>query len=64
MKITFEQDSGNVVVWDSVPEEELSKFLNVSACAKHLGINENTAWARMSRGWPVLMALATEDNKQ
>lgn len=64
MKITFEQDSGNVVVWDDVPEEKLQSLLNVRRCADLFGINESTAWARVARGWPVLMALATEDHKQ
>lgn len=63
MKIHFTDESGSVVVWD-VPEDKLQSLLNVRACAKHFGINENTTWARVCRGWPVLLALATEDNNQ
>ncbi|TPV32738.1 hypothetical protein [Pantoea anthophila] len=63
MKITFEQDSGNVVVWD-VSEEKLSQLLNVRGCAMNFGINEHTASARVRRGWPVLLALATDDEEK
>ncbi|XXN65128.1 hypothetical protein ACRQ84_06170 [Enterobacter ludwigii] len=63
MKIQFTDESGSVVVWD-VPEDKLQSLLNVRACAKHFGINENTAWTRIKRGWHVLLALATEEPKQ
>lgn len=62
MKIEFTDQAGSVVVWN-VPEDKLQSLLNVRACAKHLGINENTAWARVCRDWPVLLALATKEAK-
>ncbi|MDU4288641.1 hypothetical protein [Mixta calida] len=64
MKIQFIDESGSLVVWDNVPEDKLQSLLNVRACAKHFGINENTALARVHRDWPVLLALATEEPKQ
>jgi len=64
MKITFEQDGGTVVVWKDVPEEKLQSLLNVRRCADLFGINESTALARVARGWPVLLALATDEDKQ
>lgn len=63
MKITFESEAGSVVVWDDVPEEKLQSLLNVRRCADHFGINECTALARVHRGWPVLLALATDEDK-
>ncbi|MHB2093976.1 hypothetical protein [Pantoea dispersa] len=63
MKITFEEDSGNVVVW-YVPEEKLQSLLNVKGVSRLFGIPAGTVAARVHRGWPVLMALATEDNKK
>jgi len=64
MKITFESKAGVVVVWDDVPEDKLQSLLNVRRCADFFGINESTAWARVARGWPVLLALATNEQKQ
>ncbi|MFM8097968.1 hypothetical protein PU656_18725 [Klebsiella pneumoniae] len=63
MKITFET-ADSVVVWDDVPEEKLSQLLNVRGCAMNFGINEHTASARVRRGWPVLLALATDDEEK
>ncbi|HDK7017164.1 TPA: hypothetical protein M4161_004482 [Klebsiella pneumoniae] len=62
MKITFES-ADSVVVWNDVPEEKLQSLLNVRRCADLFGINECTALARVHRGWPVLLALATDENK-
>lgn len=64
MKITFEQDSGNVVVWENIPESKLQNILNIKGCAEYFGLNRNSVAARIARGAPVLMALATEDHKQ
>jgi len=63
MKIQFTDESGSEVVW-FVPEDKLQSLLNVRRCAEHFGINENTTWARVRRGWPVLLALATDEPKQ
>ncbi|MXP59553.1 hypothetical protein [Pantoea sp. Taur] len=60
MKITFEKDDGQTVIWTGINDEDLSNFLNITAVAKHFNININTASARVSRGWCVLKALATE----
>lgn len=63
MKIIFKSDdSDKVVGWD-VPENMLAEVLNITACAKLLGINPDTAKSRLRRGWPVLLALATTDEK-
>lgn len=59
MKITFEEDSGNVVVW-YVQEEKLQSLLNVKGCADLFGIPAGTVSARLHRGWPVLLALVTK----
>lgn len=62
MKITFEQDSGNVVVWD-VQEDKLQKILNVKGCADLFGIPQATVATRIMRGWDVLLSLATKERK-
>lgn len=64
MKITFEQeDSENAVVW-YVPDEKLLNILNVKGCSDLFGIPAGTVSARLHRGWPVLLALVTENNKK
>jgi len=61
MKIIFKSDdSDQVVGWD-VPENMLAEVLNITACAKLQGLSPDTVKSRMRRGWPVLMALATEE---
>jgi hypothetical protein len=60
MKITFEKETGETIIWTGIKDAELHHFLNVTKCAKYFDINFNTASARVSRGWCVLKALATE----
>ncbi|MDI6635364.1 hypothetical protein [Pantoea dispersa] len=62
MKITFES-ADSVVVW-CVQEEKLQNLLNVKGCADLFGIPAGTVSARLHRGWPVLLALATKENKK
>lgn len=64
MKIQFITDSGNVIVWNNVPEDKLQSLLNVRQCAELLGIKEGTVFSRIHRKWPVLLALATDEPKQ
>lgn len=63
MKITFES-ADSVVVWDNIPEEKLQSLLNVKGCAELFAIPAGTVSARLHRGWPVLLSLATEHNKK
>lgn len=64
MKIIFKSDDSDQVVevagWD-VPENMLAEVLNITACAKLQGLSPDTVKSRIRRGWPVLMALATEE---
>lgn len=61
MKIIFKSDdSDQGIGWD-VPANMLAEVLNITACAKLQGLSPDTVKSRIRRGWPVLMALATEE---
>lgn len=63
MKIIFKDDLNDQVVGWDVPENMLAEVLNITACAKLLGLNPDTVKSRLRRAWPVLLALATTDEK-
>ncbi|MBZ7458996.1 transcriptional regulator [Klebsiella michiganensis] len=60
MKITFEDDSGQKVIWFNLSESDLRKYFNLSALAQANGLAESTVRSRLHRGMPLLLALNVE----
>lgn len=60
MKITFEDDSGQRVIWSNLSESDLRKYFNLSALAQANGLAESTVRSRLHRGMPLLLALNVE----
>ncbi|MDU4127991.1 hypothetical protein [Pantoea sp.] len=60
MKITFEDDSGQKIIWSNLSESDLRKYFNLSALAQANGLAESTVRSRLHRGMPLLLALNVE----
>ncbi|WP_313571661.1 hypothetical protein [Pantoea piersonii] len=60
MKITFEDDGGQKVIWSDLSESDLRKYFNLSALAQANGLAESTIRSRLHRGMPLLLALNVE----
>ncbi|MFC0139375.1 hypothetical protein ACFFJN_04245 [Erwinia mallotivora] len=63
MKILFKDENGTVVSWN-LEDQQLSSVINICGACRLLGLNYETVKSRINRGWPVLLALATQEEKR
>lgn len=64
MRLTFEDESGQKIVWNDLTENDLRKLFNLSAISAARGLAESTVRSRIHRGMPLLLAINVAESEQ